>query len=407
VKSKILFLLILVFTATACGPFQPTPVLVNGATITPTPIPLSQSVEPITHDNVNRIEALGQLASVDPISTVFAYDLSPDGTRLAGLNNNLLVSWDLVSGTLVFSTARQNATRVYYSPDKTEIYTVDETGIVNVINDRGIFQTQFQGHPLYNTPVLTFYRDDGWLALGGTDGTVKVWDTATRTSLATLEGHTARVNAVVFSSDGTLLATGGDEGVIKIWDWETRTIAQEINAGTIPTRLAFSPDATQIAVGTVEDIRLYNVSDGIETAILATGERGSSEVMLYSPNGEFLVNGGGIPDMQVWNPHGGALVALIPGFGNQRLSADFSPDSSMLLTSRTSMMESGETALWDMTQITNETINQATLPLNVTTILSVSWTDDSRLMVFLDAMGPIYVWGISPRSAMPTQTPVP
>jgi WD40 repeat protein len=406
VKSKLLSLFLLMITA-GCGNLQPTPILINGATLTPTPIPLAESVEVITHDNVNRVETLGNLAGVEPVSTVFSYDISPDGTRLAGLNNTQLLSWDLVTGTLVFSTDRLGATRVYYSPDKTELYTVDEVGNVNVTNDRGIFQTNFQGHTAYNPPVLTYYREDGWLAIGGTDGTAKVWDTAGRISLATLEGHTAHVNALAFSFDGTLLATGGDEGIVKIWEWETRTLVQEINIGTIPTRLAFSPDATQIAIATVMDIRLHNVSDGAETALLATGERGSSEVMLYSPNGNFLVNGGGIPDMQVWDPRGGALIALIPDFGNQRLSADFSPDSSMLLTSRTSMSEVGETALWDMTGITNDTINRATLPVEVTTILAVDWTDDSRLMVFIDAMGPIYVWGISPRGATPTQTPIP
>jgi WD40 repeat protein len=135
--------------------------------------------------------------------------------------------------------------------------------------------------------------------------------------------------------------------------------------------------------------------------VLFTGERGSSEVMMYAPNGDFLVNGGGIPNMQVWNPRTGELVALIPDFGNSRLSVDFSPDSTMLLTS----MNNGETALWDMTQITDETINRGTLSVGVTTILFAEWTDDSRLMVFVDALGPIYVWGISPRGATPTQTP--
>ncbi|MFN8372340.1 MAG: hypothetical protein U0694_05625 [Anaerolineae bacterium] len=399
---KYLILILTVLTLAACG-FEsvPTVAVVGGATVTPTPVPLAESIEAISHDNINRIEPLGQLVGVDTPTTVFAYDISIDGARLAGLNNTQLLSWDLVTGALVFTTDRLEATRVFYSPDKTEIYTITETGLVNVTNDRGVFQTSFQGHNLFNASVLAYYRDDGWLALGGTDGTVKVWDTAERTSLATIEAHPFHVNTLAFSNDGTLLATGGDEGVVKIWDWETRTQVTEFSINTVPLRLMFSPDDTQLAISTLDNILLYSVADATQSITLATGERGSGEVMLYSPDGRFLVNGGGIPNMQVWDPHSGTMVALIPGFGNQRLSADFSPDSTMLLTS----MYNGGVALWDMTQITGETINRAELPLGVNTILNLAWTDDSRLMLFLDALGTIYVWGISPQNASPTETP--
>jgi WD40 repeat protein len=401
-NCKLLALILLTIFLAACDPnAQSNAVLVGGATITPTPILLSESVEPITRENIARAESLGELVRVDPLTTVFAYDVSPDGTRLAGLNNELLLSWDLVNGTLVFSTARLNATRVFYSPDKIEIYTVADDGTVNVTNDRGAFQTSFMGNAAYNFNALAYYKDEGWLAVGGRDGTVKVWDTAGRVSMATIQAQTLSVNSVAFSPDGTLLASGGDEGTVGIWEWETRTLVHRIEVGTPPSRLAFSPDGTQLAVATLNDIRLYNVGDAAQTAVLFTGERGSSEVMMYAPNGDFLVNGGGIPNMQVWNPRTGELVALIPDFGNSRLSVDFSPDSTMLLTS----MNNGETALWDMTQITDETINRGTLSVGVTTILFAEWTDDSRLMVFVDALGPIYVWGISPRGATPTQTP--
>ena len=51
--------------------------------------------------------------------------------------------------------------------------------------------------------------DGSWLATGGWDGTVRIWDAATGRERATLTGHTGWVAAVAVAPDGSWLATGG------------------------------------------------------------------------------------------------------------------------------------------------------------------------------------------------------
>ena len=59
------------------------------------------------------------------------------------------------------------------------------------------------------------------MATAGWDNTVKVWDVATGTEVASLRGHSGAVMGVAFSPDGKRLASTSGyrvNGELKIWD---------------------------------------------------------------------------------------------------------------------------------------------------------------------------------------------
>jgi WD40 repeat protein len=68
--------------------------------------------------------------------------------------------------------------------------------------------------------TLAFSPDKAgrWLASGGEDSTVKVWDSHTGKVVHTFRGHTGLVSSVAFSPDGRRLVSGSRDSRIKVWD---------------------------------------------------------------------------------------------------------------------------------------------------------------------------------------------
>jgi TIR domain/WD domain, G-beta repeat len=74
---------------------------------------------------------------------------------------------------------------------------------------------------------VTFSPDGRYLAAGGNNGKIGLWDAATGREVLILLRHDGSVNGVAFSTDGKRIATASDDNTAGLWDAATGPLKQQ------------------------------------------------------------------------------------------------------------------------------------------------------------------------------------
>lgn len=231
---------------------------------------------------------------------------------------------------------------------------------------------------------VAFDQSSQTVAMGIEDGTVRLWDLASKSVKATLNAHRAAVWSAEFARQGELLATSGDDGLIKLWHApqaeplktfkhpnavrgiefahnDLRLFAGDRDGGlkvwsldsdqpvieaqqpSAIYSIAVSPDDETLATaGNDRIVRLWNAKT-LTQKLSLEGHSGSVYGLAFSPDGHRLASVGWDKQVRIWDANTGLLVKSWDGRGADIWSVAFSPDGTKLVTAG----HDGAVSMWN------------------------------------------------------------
>ena len=194
--------------------------------------------------------------------------------------------------------------------------------------------------------------DGKWLATGGFDQEVVVWDVVTGKKAITLAFPCGEASAlsVAFSPDGKQLAAAGGRAVGRVETWVVETW-REGSVFELPTRfgggLAFAPDGRAIAVGGPTSPRtrvIWDIKERRTTATLEAGQSGPITAIAFAPLGGRIATASSDGTVQLWDVATGQSERVLKGHDSAVLAVCFRPDGK---SARVGRAADEKIRLWD------------------------------------------------------------
>lgn len=201
-----------------------------------------------------------------------------------------------------------------------------------------------------------------------------------------LKGHNDTVTAIDFSPDATQVASGSLDASVLVWKLNAKQVPYKFvgHTGAVYS-IAFNPTGTLIATGSADNtVKLWqNDSRGISSTLKS--HSGAVRACSFSFDGQYLLTGSDDKYLKIFTVHNKRHTSTINAHKNWIRAAEFSPDSRLI----TSASDDKTVKLWDSEQLT-----QITCFEDDSNFLAARFHPDGTCLASGTLDGRVLVWDI-------------
>ncbi|KAL2919776.1 U3 snoRNP protein [Polyrhizophydium stewartii] len=229
-----------------------------------------------------------------------------------------------------------------------------------------------------------------WLAFGSSKlGQLLVWEWQSESYVLKQQGHQHDMNCIAYSPDGQFIATGGDDGKVKLWNTQTGfcfvTFAE--HSGSI-VAVEFARRGQVVFSASIDGtVRAFDLVRYRNFRTFTSPTPVQFSALAVEPSGE-LVCAGSMDSFEiyVWSVQTGRLLDILPGHEGPISGLCFSPLDGVLASSS-----------WDKTvRVWNifARDKQSEMLDHQSEVLALAYTPDGRHIAASTLNGQICIWNM-------------
>jgi WD40 repeat protein len=273
------------------------------------------------------------------VTEILCVAFSPDAQSIAtGHGSGEVCVWQVADGqqTAAFRGVAAGVNSLVFSPEGEALIIANADPIVKRLHiPSQSVRGELHGHTgaIWSVAISA---DGRFLASGGEDLTIRIWELQTGTCLRILEGLQGWVASLAFaprqaSTERYRLASGDND--LRLWDVETGQTLHDLEGHTHAVlAVAFSPDGRTLASSSVDcTLRLWDSHTGQSIAVW-NGHDASVWALAFSPDGQTLASGGEDQTVKLWDVETQRCRRTLLGHNGLVQSIAYSPDGLALVS---------------------------------------------------------------------------
>jgi WD40 repeat protein/serine/threonine protein kinase len=255
--------------------------------------------------------------------------------------------------------------------------------------------------------ALAYSPDGRFLATGGLGYYVTLWDAFTGHEKGRMKKRPPVPRSLTFTPDSRTLI-GGDESGVCFWDVEKQEESRHWPQASIVYSVSCSADGRTLAAACGDgNVRLWDLEKRREGAVLPCS-RGAVRAARFAPKGDLLAVGGADGAVQIWDMNASQPEPVILGrHGATVRTLAFSPDGNILASGTDG--EDRSIILWDIARRRELAVLRPRHERAHEGVFTLAFSPDSKTLASGSPDGTVRLWDVAERrerSAVPPSWPV-